>query len=53
MVTGSEGHKMGVVGWRGDGDGAGTAHVRVAQLVGQELELVGCKAVVVPQHMVV
>lgn len=34
VVAGTEGHEVGVVGWRGDGHGAGTAHVGVAQLVG-------------------
>ncbi len=33
VVSRTEGHQVGVVGWRGDGDGAGTAHIRVAQLV--------------------
>ncbi|TNN44815.1 hypothetical protein EYF80_045000 [Liparis tanakae] len=37
MVAGTEGHKTGVVGRRGDGDGAGAAHVGVAQLVGRLL----------------
>ena len=33
MVAGTEGHETSIVGWRRDGDWAGTAHVRVAQLV--------------------
>ena len=53
MVASTEGHQVGVVGWRGDGDGAGTAHVGVAQLVGEQLELIGREAVVVPQDVVV
>lgn len=53
VVAGTEGHQVGVVGWRRDGDGAGTAHVRVAQLVSEQLELISSEAVVVPQDMVV
>ena len=53
MVAGAEGHQVGVVGWRRDGDWAGTAHVGVAQLVGEQLELVSGKTIVVPQYMVV
>ena len=53
VVAGAEGHQVGVVGWRGDGDGAGAAHVGVAQLVGEQLELVCGEAVVVPQDVVV
>jgi len=53
MVAGTEGHQVGVVGWRGDGDRAGAAHVGVAQLVGEQLELVGGETIVVPQHVVV
>lgn len=44
---------MGVVRRCGDGDGARAAHVGVAQLVGEELELVTGEAVVVPQDVVV
>lgn len=44
---------MGVVGWRRDGDGAGTAHIRVAQLVSEQLELIRSEAVVIPQDVVV
>lgn len=44
---------MGVVGRRRDGDGARAADVGVAQLVGEELELVTTETVVIPQNMVV
>ena len=40
VVAGPEGHEVGVVGGGGDGDGPGAAHVGVAQLVGQLLQLV-------------
>lgn len=53
MVAGTEGHQVGVVGRRRDGHWAGAAHVGVAQLVGEQLELVSSKTIVVPQHMVV
>lgn len=53
MVAGTEGHQVGVVGGRRDGDGAGAAHVGVAQLVCEQLELVSGETIVVPQNMVV
>lgn len=53
MVPGPKGHQPGVVGGCGDGDGAGAAHVRVAQLVRQQLQLICCETVVIPQHLVV
>ena len=53
VVACPEGHQAGVVGWRGDGDGAGAAHVGVAQLVGEQLQLVRREAVVIPQDVVV
>jgi len=53
VVAGAEGHQVGVVGRRRDGDGARAADVGVAQLVGEELELVAGEAVVVPQDVVV
>jgi len=53
VVARAERHQVGVVGRRGDGDGAGAAHVRVAQLVGEHLQLVRGEVVVVPQHVVV
>ncbi len=53
MVSGTESHESGVVRRRWDGDGAGAAHVCVAQLVGEDLQLVSRKAIVVPQDVVV
>lgn len=41
MVSGAESHQPGVVGGRRDGDGARAADVRVAELVGEELQLIG------------
>lgn len=52
VVSRSEGHKPSVVGGRRDGHGASAADVRVAQLVRQQLQLVRCEAVIVPEHMV-
>ncbi len=53
MVSGTESHESGVVRRRWDGDGACAAHVCVAQLVGEDLQLVSRKAIVVPQDVVV
>ena len=53
VVAGPEGHEVGVVGGGGDGDGPCAAHVGVAQLVGQLLQLVRAQAVVVPEAAVV
>lgn len=53
VVARAEGHQVRVVGGRGDGHGARAAHVRVAQLVRQALQLVRPEVVVVPQHVVV
>lgn len=53
VVARSEGHEVRVVGGRGDGHRARTAHVRVAKLVRQALQLVRPEVVVVPQHVVV
>ena len=53
VVACPEGHEVSVVGGGGDGHGAGAANVRVAQLVRQQLELIGREAVIVPKHVVV
>lgn len=53
VVACSESHQSGVVGRRRDGDGAGAADVGVAQLVGEELQLVRSETVVVPEDVVV
>lgn len=53
VVPGSEGHQVRVVGRRRDGDGARAAHVGVAQLVGEDLQLVRREAIVIPEHVVV
>ena len=45
--------EVGVVGGGGDRHTAGAANVRVAQLVGQHLQLVRAEVVVIPQHVVV
>lgn len=52
VVAGAEGHQVGIVGWGGDGHGAGAAYVGVTQLVGEQLELIRGEAVVIPQDMV-
>lgn len=53
MVTGTEGHQVGIIGWRRDGDWARTAHISVAQLVSEQLEFISSKTIVIPEHMVV
>lgn len=53
VVASAERHQVRVVGRRGDGDGARAADVGVAQLVGEQLELIRREAVVVPQDVVV
>ena len=53
MVAGAEGHKMCIVGGRRNGHAARTAHVRMAQLIRQRLQLVCREAVIVPENMVV
>lgn len=52
MVACPEGYQAGIVGWRWDGDGTGAAHIGVAQLVGEQLQLVRREAVVIPQYVV-
>lgn len=53
VVARAEGDQVRVVGRRRDGHGARAAHVRVAQLVREALQLVRTEVVVVPQHVVV
>lgn len=53
VVACSESHQPGVVRRRRDGDGASAADVSVAQLVGEELQLISGETVVIPQDVVV
>ena len=52
-VPRSKGDQMSVVCGSGDGDGACAADVCVTQLVGQLLELVSIKMIIIPEHMIV
>ena len=52
VIAGPERDQVGVVGRSRNGDGPGAADVRVAHLIGQDLQLVGTESVVVPQHVV-
>src|SRR6218665_252162 len=52
MIPSAECNEMRIVGRRRDGDAAGAAHVRVAQLIGQHLEIIRIEVVVVPQNVV-
>ena len=53
VVPGPEGHQVSIVRRRRDGHGACAAHVGVTQLVGEDLQLVGGEAIVIPKHVVV
>ena len=53
VVASAEGNQVSVVGRGGDGHGACAADVCVAQLVGEDLEVIGGEAVVVPEDVVV
>lgn len=53
MVPRSERHQPRVVRRGGDGHGAGAAHVGVAQLVREDLQLIRGEPVVIPQHVLV
>jgi len=53
VVPRPERHQMGIVGWCWDADRTSAAHVGVAELVGELLQLIGIKVVVIPQHVVV
>ena len=44
---------MGVVCGGGVRDAACAAHISVAELVGETLQLVGCEVIIIPQDMVV
>jgi len=53
VIASSECDEVSVVRWRWDGHAACTTHVRVTQLVGQHLNLIGAEMIVIPQHVVV
>lgn len=53
VIAGAKSHQMGIVGRRRNGNGAGAAHVSVAQLIRKHLKLVGGEVIVVPEHVVV
>lgn len=53
MVPCPERHQPGVIGRGWDGDGAGAAHIGMAQLVREDLQLVRREPVVIPEHVVV
>jgi len=52
MVSGAKSHQVSVVRRRGNGDRSGASGVCVAQLVSEDLQLVGHEVVVVPQDVV-
>lgn len=53
VVASTERHQVGIIGWCRNGDRTGAAHVGVAQLVGEDLQLIRGEMVVIPQHVVV
>ena len=53
MVPRPECYQMGIVSRGWDTDRASAPHVGMTELVGELLELIGIKVVVIPQHMVV
>ena len=53
VVPRPERHQMGVVSGSWDTNRASAAHVGMTELVGELLELIGIKVVVIPQHVVV
>lgn len=53
MVPCSERHQSGVVRRGRDGDRAGAAHVGMAQLVREDLQLIRGEPVVIPEYVVV
>lgn len=53
VVSGSEGDQVSIVSWSRDGYTSSAANVSVAELVGENLQLVSIEAIVIPQHMIV
>lgn len=52
VVPRSECHQPSIVSWGWDGDRAGAAHIGMAQLVGEDLQLICSEPVVIPEHVV-
>ena len=48
VVASPEGHQVGIVSGGGVRDAAGTSDIGVAELVGEALELICCKLIVIP-----
>lgn len=53
MISRPERHEMSVIRRCRYAHGSRTPHVRVTELVGETLQLVALKVIVVPQHVVV
>lgn len=53
VIPSSEGHQVSIISRGRYGDRAGTPDVCMTQLVGEALQLVAVKVVVIPQNMVV
>lgn len=53
VVPCPEGHQVGIVCGGGVRDAPCAAHISVAELVGETLQLIGCEVIIIPQDMVV
>lgn len=53
MISSSKCNQMGIICWSRDGHTSCTPDVRVAHLIGEDLQLISHKPVVIPEHMVV
>ena len=52
ILPGSEGHKMSIICWSWDGYTPGTSDICMTKLIGQLLELVCFKMIVIPKDMI-
>ena len=48
MVACAECHQVRIVGWCRDGHAAGTADIRMAQLIGEALKVISGEVIVIP-----
>ena len=53
VIACPEGHEVGIIGWRRNGNRSGAADVSVTQLVGQALQVIRREHVVIPQDVIV
>jgi hypothetical protein len=53
VVAGPECYEVSVICWSRNRDTAGATHVSVAELIGQALQLIRVKVVIIPENVVV